>query len=150
MGCETLKTLSDDAVQTINGLSYDSNAEIIYCTLPLGGIFWSDELPRFRFLAFKGDDHNLVLRLFAIRIKIWNGETLNEEESSLWQSTIEQLPDWSFFKRLVLTEEQRLAHQAAESDAEKFFEELINAADEGSVSTKDGITNFSMTIKIKD
>jgi hypothetical protein len=151
MGAEPGKYLSDDAVKQIKKLSFDPKAEIVYCTLPLRSIFWTDELPRLRFHAFRqGDDHNMVLRLFTIRIKIWNETVLNEDEEVLWQHAIEQLPEWPIFKRTVLTEEQRLAHQDAEKSADDFFEELSNSADEVLISTTDGITNFSIKIPIKD
>ena len=114
---------SEDTVKIIKGLKFDPAAKIIYCALPLGSIYWSDELPATTFFGFKNRDGNLILKLFGIRIKYWVAEAVSGEEEALWDSAKKQVPEWAFFRRLELTPEQRSAHENAQNDLLSFFEQ---------------------------
>ena len=143
---------SENAASIIRALSFDSHAETISCLLPLGSIFWSDELPPFRFPAFTdAADHDAVMRLFAIRINYWNTGEMSAEDKSFWDAAHKQFPDWALFRRLNLSEASRLEHGRVQKQAEDFFDEMVASADEVELSEKEGgFTSFSATFKVND
>lgn len=143
---------SENATSIIRALSFDSHAETISCLLPLGSIFWSDELPPSRFLAFTdAADREAVMRLFAIRINYWNTGEMNAEDKLFWDTAQKQFPDWALFRRLNLSESQRLEHESVQKQAEDFFEEIVASADEVTLSKNEGgFTSFSATFNLDD
>ena len=62
--------------------------------------------------------------MFGMRLKIWDGEALNAQDRELWDSVKRQVPQWALFKRLSLTDEQRLAREKAERQVERAFESI--------------------------
>lgn len=147
-----LKMLSGNAANIIQALAFDAHAETIHCLLPLGSIFWSDELPSLRFLAFNdAADRNAVMRLFAIRINYWNTGEMRPEDKSFWDAAQKQFPNWALFRRMHLTEAERLKHEKVQKQAEDFFDVIISASDEVTLSeNENGVTSFSATINIGD
>ncbi len=60
--------LSEGALEYLQTLSYDSDAEGRSCIIPLGGIYWADEIPDFHaLLKVPKSDRDLIYRLFSIR-----------------------------------------------------------------------------------
>lgn len=143
---------SENAANIIQALPFDSQAEMISCLLPLGSIFWSDELPPLRFLAFtEGADRDAVMRLFAIRISYWNKGEMSAEEELFWDAAQKQFPEWSVFRRLNLSEAHRHQHERVQKQAEEFFDEMVASADEIELSKKEGgFTSFSATFNLDD
>ncbi len=67
--------LSDGAVKYLQPLRYDPNAERRSSTIPMGGIYWADEIPDFHALMdVPKHDRDVIYRLFTIRFKLWAGE----------------------------------------------------------------------------
>lgn len=140
---------SDDAARKIHALTFDPQAERLISFLPLGSIFWRDELPQLQFLAFaEGADRDLMLRLFSIRIQYWNTNTMTSENQLIWREAQQRFPDWAFFRRLNLTVEDKQAHEEAQRSSEEIWIELFSAADESTVIEKDGLTSYSLTFNV--
>jgi hypothetical protein len=47
---------------------------------------------------------------------------LNTQDQQLWDAVKRQVPHWALFKRLNLSDEQRLARKKAERQVEQEFE----------------------------
>ena len=144
-----MQMFSEDTIEIISSLEFDPAAESVSCLIPLGSIFWSDELPRLKFLAFtEGPDREAIMRLFAIRINYWNTGQIADEDESLWNGAKTLFPHWPFFRRLQLTATQRLEHEATQRQMETLFTELADDADELVVSDgPKGFSSFSATFK---
>lgn len=141
---------SEKTVQIISSLHFDSNAETIYSLLPLGSIFWSDELPPLKFLAF-GPDGKRIMQLFALRIKFWETGEIPAEDLSFWEHAQRQFPEWPFFCRLELTPAQHQQHIDAQRQMENFFDELSTLGDDFVFSEgTDGFNSFSATFNLSD
>ena len=143
---------SEKTNEILRSLRFDRDAETISCLLPLGSIFWSDELPQWKFLAFpEGADRNAIMRLFAIRTNYWNTGQIADDDRSVWDDAKAQFPDWPFFRRLQLTATQRDEHEATQLQLENLFEELSIDADEFVVSNgPKGFSSFSATFDVGD
>ena len=143
--------ISESAVEKIKALSHKADAEIIHCLLPLGSIFWSDELPdsKLRFHEFKGDDHEFVMRLFAIRIGYWNDGVIPEEDRAFWEQAKTRFPDWPIFQRLEFTATAKAAHEEVEREFDNFLSVFSNEADEFTITQKnDHFSSFSATFDL--
>jgi hypothetical protein len=69
------------------------------------------------------------MRLFGIRIAIWEGDSISIADESLWTNTQTKYPNWGLFKRLQLSSEDRAKHEQAFREAESFFEMADEIAD---------------------
>ena len=109
--------LSQTAIDFLSPLTYKENAERRICFLPLGGIYWEDEIPDFQELHnLPKHDRNLVYRLFSIRFSIWNGEELSEGDQRYWDEARLQVPKYAMFQRLKLSFEDEQAQDAVERE----------------------------------
>ena len=111
-------------VAVIAALPYQSDAEWEVNILPFGSIFWKDEMPAIGDLFDKPDDMAVIFKIFGMRIRLWDGKRLNAQDQQLWDAVRDQAPNWALFRRLNLSEEQRLARQKAERQVEQEFESL--------------------------
>src|SRR5262250_1618841 len=102
--------LTEDTARKINALRYDQRAEIIYCALPLGSIYFSDEVPD-GLLPEHVADFIQVMRVLGIRVNFWDGLAPSEEDQAIWEEARKRFPDWPIFKRLELRAEHRKAHE---------------------------------------
>ncbi|MEM7392569.1 MAG: hypothetical protein AAF492_09480, partial [Verrucomicrobiota bacterium] len=124
-------------------------AERQTCVLPLGGIYWDDEIPEFRALMdIPESDRLSILNLFRIRFKIWDGEPPSGEDKVFWDVARNQVPDYPLFRRLELSEDDRAAQEHVERSAEEGFEALFADADEVSVTEENGFQSFSVTFDL--
>jgi len=114
--------LSEKTVKALTNLKYRSDSDWSVNILPFGSIFWHDEMLKMADLLEQEGDSLIIHRMFAIRIKIWDGEVLDDQERKIWDSVKLQLPDWALFKRLTLSPEQKLAREQAERQVEQAFE----------------------------
>jgi len=65
--------LSTATAQMLAALSFRSDAKRSVCILPLGSIYWDDEIPDLaQLMTLPEGDRNTVLHLFSIRFKIWD------------------------------------------------------------------------------
>ena len=138
--------LSNGALKYLQPLKYDPNAERRSCMIPMGGIYWADEIPDFHALMdVPEQDRNLIYRLFSIRFKLWAGDDLNDGDQSFWDTARSQVPDYPVFQRVHISDDDRAAQAAAEEDAMAGFEALFADADDVTVNV-DG--SFSATFDL--
>jgi hypothetical protein len=117
--------LSERAIAFLSPLRYEPNAERRSCILPLGGIYWEDEIPDFKvLLKIPEDDRNLIYRLFSIRFRIWEGAKLSECDQDFWDSARSQVPTYPLFQRLDLSADDRQAQAEVEQNAIEGFKTL--------------------------
>jgi hypothetical protein len=144
--------LSDAAVAFLSTLSHSPHAQRHSSLLPLGGIYWDDEIPDFKALfMLPTPDRDQVLRLFSIRFKIWDGSPLPSADELFWQEAQSQVPTYPLFQRTVLSEEDQQAQERAERDTLDGFEALFGDADEVSLATSpEGLTSRSAKYQLGD
>ena len=116
--------LSEKIVAVLAALPYQPDAEWEVNILPFGSIFWKDEMPAIADLFDRPEDMAIIHAMFGMRLKIWDGETLDAQDQELWDAVKRQVPEWALFKRLSLTDEQRLAREKAERQVEQEFESI--------------------------
>jgi hypothetical protein len=139
--------LSDISVNYLLPLKYRLDAERRSCVLPLGGTYWSDEIPNFRhLLEVPEDDRNLIYRLFSTRFKIWNGDDLSADDQQFWDTAQSQVSGYPLFRRLQLSPEDRLAQDQMGQDALASLEALFAGSRKITITTnKYGFQSFSAT-----
>lgn len=116
--------LSEKIVAVLAALPYQPNAEWAVNVLPFGSIFWKDEMPALGDLFDRPDDMAVIHAMFGMRLKIWDGVTLDAQDRQLWDAVRRQVPQWALFQRLRLTDEQTVARGEAERQAQQAFEFL--------------------------
>ena len=128
--------LTEAAVEILSSLLYQPDAQWLFNFHPFGSIYWADEMPEIRQLVHcLGQDRAEILRMFRIRRELWNAEALSDVDKELWDSIRAQVPTWPLFRRLELTEEDKLARQKAEQRVAQEFEALpisLRVAGQGS------------------
>ena len=135
----------------LKGLAYNPSAERIPCIIPLGGIYWSDEIPDFdTFFEFPEDDQASILRLFSIRFTIWAGHELAKDDASYWEEARTLFPHCPIFRRLQLSPDDQKAQEATMKNAEEFFDAMFSGATDATISESKGLTKFSITHKLTD
>jgi hypothetical protein len=142
--------LSEQTLSHLSALAYRADARRQVCILPLGSIYWDDELPQMgKFAAFPEPDRNEILRVFAIRLKVWDRQVLSDEDRQFWESMRSAAPNWAIFHRLDLSDTDRKEREEIERGCAKEFEEFLASADEVSVEEpKHGMQSFSATFKL--
>ncbi len=116
--------LSEKIVAVLAAMPYQPDADWEVNILPFGSVFWKDEMPPIRDLFDRPGDMGIIHAMFGLRLKMWDGETLNPQDQELWDAVRRQVPQWALFKRLSLTDEQRLAREKAEGQVEQAFESV--------------------------
>lgn len=142
--------LSEKTLTHLSTLTYRPDAKRQVCILPLGSVYWDDELPQMgKFAAFPEPDRNEILRVFALRLKFWDRQVLSDEDRQFWESVRSAAPNWAIFRRLELSDTDRLKRDEIERACAKEFEEFLASADEVSVGEpKHGMQSFSATFKL--
>ena len=116
--------LSQKAVSLLTALRYEPRAAWGVNIVPFGSVFWLDEMPSMAELFESNGDTSLIHSMFALRLKLWDGQALSAEDQKLWDSVKAQVPDWPFFKRLHLSSEQKQAREQAELQVLQAFASL--------------------------
>jgi hypothetical protein len=138
--------LTEGALKYLRPLRFNPSAERHSCVIPMGGIYWSDEIPDFRALMdVPESDRKQIYRLFAIRFKLWDGEELSDDDRSYWSAAQQLVPDYPVFHRVQISDRDRAAQAAAEQEAVAGFEALFDGADEVKIND-DG--SFSATFDL--
>lgn len=140
--------VSPKTEKMIQELNFDPNAKIIFCAIPLGSIFWTDEIPYENFLA-RGEDKEQILKIFAIRISYWNNEKISFEDSILWEEAKSKFPRWPIFCRLELTPCERKIHEDTQNETEHIFDFLISNADMVNLTENNGVTSFTAVFDLE-
>jgi|SRR5688572_26848691 hypothetical protein len=141
--------LTEGAIAYLQPLTFSKTARRQACFLPLGGIYWDDEIPDFPALLEMPEEDRLgIFKLFAIRFKIWGGMELEAGEKLFLEKARAKVPDYALFQRLTLSHEDRAAQEQVEKDLTEGFAAMFEAADEVSISDKDGVQSFSATFDL--
>ena len=115
---------SKKAVSMLTALKYQPSAGWGVNIVPFGSIFWLDEMPSMAELFENDNDKFLIYSMFSLRLKLWDGQTLNPDDQQLWDSVKAQVPEWAFFKRLRLTRQQKQDREQAEMQVQHAFDPL--------------------------
>jgi hypothetical protein len=144
--------LSTNTLAYLSTLTYRADARRQVSILPLGSIFWDDEMPPMHeFIRIPEADREQVLRIFALRIKIWDDAILSEDDQRFWDSVRSATPDWAIYKRLKLSSHDQREREEAEQACAKELEEFLADADEVNLGeAKNGIQSFSATFHLTD
>jgi hypothetical protein len=131
--------LTEGALGYFRSLKYDPNAERRLSIMPLGGIFWVDEIPDFRALSgLARADRDAIHRLFAIRFKLWDGEELEDDDRAYWDAVCAEVPGCPVIHRVDLSPDDRKAQAAVEKETLAFADAVASVADDVSVSDDGG------------
>ncbi len=85
--------LSQKIVAALAKLTYQPDAEWEVNILPFGSIYWKDEMPAIGDLFDHPEDMAIIHAMFGIRLKLWDGEVLNDEDQELWDAVRQQTPE---------------------------------------------------------
>ena len=142
--------LSDTTVGYLSKLSYRTDAERRSCLLPLSGIYWEDEIPDFHQLhQLSEDDQIQILRLFGIRLKIWEAQALSKDDQDFWDAARSQIPNFPVFHRLNPTPEELREQKEIEENATKGIMEWFEHADQANITVDEhGIEHISATFNL--
>jgi exonuclease I len=110
-------------------MGHPPDAEWQVNILPFGSIYWADEMPSIAEMLDKPEDVLVINLMFGLRMKLWDGEVLDAQEQQRWDAVRAQVPNWALFKRLTLSEQQKLARQEAEDQVEQEFQLLADDAE---------------------
>src|SRR5437588_7076088 len=142
--------LSKNILAHLSTLTYRADAKRQVCILPLGSIYRDDEMPDIhRFVTFPEADRTQIVRLFGIRLRIWDHQTLSEDDQQFWDSVRSGAPAWALFHRLDLSEDDRREREEAERASAKELEDFLADSYEVTVSEeKQGLQSFSATFHL--
>ncbi len=141
--------MSETTLGFLSTLTYRADAKRQVCWLPLGGIYWEDEMPDIRHLMnIPEDDRNQIFHLFAIRLRLWKGVSLPDAEQQFWDTTYSQVPTWAFFRRQQISDDDQYTQEQAEDGAAVALDALLADADLVSIRKKDGVQEFSATFDL--
>ena len=142
--------ISEDTVALLRTLPRRDDAQRHRSIVPLGGIYWDDELPDVKVLHAAPDHvRNEVFRLFSIRFKLWDQQSLPAVDEAFWADARTKLPQYGLFKRLVLSEEDRAAQEATAAQTFEFFEAMASESDHFSITDNgSGVSQWSATMNV--
>jgi hypothetical protein len=70
------------------------------------------------------NDLQIIHSMFDLRLQLWDGETLSQQNQQVWDTVRNQVPQWALFHRLNLNDEQKQARKEAEEQVQKEFDSL--------------------------
>lgn len=127
----TTPRLSPSLVAYMSTLTYRAEAKRLVSLMPLSGIYWDDEIPDLSALHSLGEDDEMqYLRLLAIRIRLWRGEALSDEDQNLWDTARTQVPTCPVFMRLNISDDDREEQRGAEEETGEILDGLFSGAKE--------------------
>jgi hypothetical protein len=120
--------LSETTLAHLSDLTYRPDAKRRVCLLPLGGIYWEDEMPDLRqIMKIPEDDRNQMFRLFGIRARFWKGEALPADEQRFWDTARSQMPSWALFQRQTISVDDRHAQDVGPKSSKNRFATVKSA-----------------------
>jgi len=142
---------TERATQYLEGGVFDPAAERDQSIVPLGGIYWKDEIPDWdRFLELSEADQMAILRLFSIRFQLWAGQELSADDAAYWGGARSLFPGCPIFQRLKLSAEEEQAQEVARTEVLKCFDAMFSGATDVTITENNGITRISGTHKLKN
>ena len=123
--------LAESTIAYLNALTFRPDANRLTCWIPLGGIYWDDELPDIRLVYSLPEPERSSLRqLIRIRLQIWSSEQLSPADQQFWDEARQQAPQYALFRRLELSDEVRRVHEAMAQGSDELFAAMQALADE--------------------
>jgi hypothetical protein len=137
--------LGDEALKYLSSLVYDPDAKRRGSIIPLGGIYWEDEIPDFRKLTREmgRDAMKEVYRVFRIRFRIWKEMQITEDDQVFWDAVQELVPECPIFRRLELTEADRTAQKFVEDELVDMMEGFADSSTEAKID-QEGRFSFKL------
>lgn len=142
--------LPREAQNYLRSLRMDPNAQIWTSYIPLGGIFWSDEMPDSKeFGQLPEADQYAIYRLFSIRFSLWHQRPLNSDDENYWRCCCEAFPDCPIMKRTALSPELYEAQTRVEAEIAEEMGWLFGGGDNVKIeSPAPGVQTYSLTIDL--
>lgn len=141
--------LSETTLGFLSTLTYRADARRLASWLPLSGIYWEDEMPDIHFLhKIPESDRIQIIRMFGIRVRMWNGQDLSDTQEQLWDATYSKVPQWAFFRRIHISDDDLRAQENAQEGGDFVLEVLLTDADEVIVTKNDGVESISATVDL--
>jgi hypothetical protein len=144
--------ISPLAHEYLSDLRFNPKAVRQCCVLPLGGIYWSDEIPDFKALVqMPADDQQCIYRVFGVRFRLWAGERLTSADDIFWCYCEKAYPECPILRRTALEPEDRKAQDECVAEAIEGFDALFAGADKVEVkSGPHGMDSFSATFDLTE
>lgn len=140
---------TENTIAMLSALTYRADAKRLVCVLPLGGIYWDDELPELRELTkIPREDHDNIFRLLGIRSRLWRGEILSDNDQQFWDGMQSLVPSWAVFQRIRVSPENLQADEDTQRETLEGLKGWFADADNVSVSEKDSLQHFSLTFDL--
>ncbi len=118
--------------------------------LPFAGIVWEDEFPAFReTITVPEKDREQMFRLFALRVDLWRGKPLSQEDRTFWEELRTQVPEWALFQRLKVSADELAAQGQVEQEVAEELKEMFDRADRVEITEENGLQKFSATFNLK-
>lgn len=116
--------LSVNLVTRLSKMPCRPDAELRVSYLPLGSIYWTDEINEIveELITAAEADSEALLRLFRIRTHLWDGEPLDENDWDFFVAAREQVPDYALFQRLQIQEHELRQHREVKEAAADFWQ----------------------------
>jgi hypothetical protein len=141
-----MNELPSACVRVLRKLRLQPDAKRRVSIIPLGSIYWDDEVPESRHIGqLTHEEQTAIWTVFALRFKFWDGEQLTPEESAFWESARTQVPDWPLFSRLVLSPDDRQARLEAEDMVQEELQSMFGAFGEVEVRENGLFVEWSIT-----
>ncbi len=115
--------LSAELVSRLSQMSSRRDAELRVSYLPLGSIYWTDELNEIVDELITADeaDADALLRLFRIRARMWDEEPVDDADREFFVIAREQVPDYALFQRLHIDGDTLKLHREVKEAATEFW-----------------------------
>ncbi|MGC4072773.1 MAG: hypothetical protein QM760_09675 [Nibricoccus sp.] len=138
------------AHEYLSSLRIDPHATRQCCLIPLGGIYWSDEIPDFKaLLRVPEDERQSINRLFGIRFRLWANEVLSSEDDIFWCYCKKTYPECPILQRSILSQEDQEAQDACVTETIVGFDALFSGAEKLEVKEgPHGTQSFSATFDL--
>jgi hypothetical protein len=140
--------ISDETKKYLASLVYSKDAQRIGSIMPLGGIYWKDEIPDFPALR-QLPDHvkGEIYRIIRIRYDLWDDKELSPEDIKFLEFARLQVPDCPIFQRLVLSEDDRLAQKSTRGELSDIHEMMAERSETTEMEmNKDGTVSTTWRI----
>ena len=144
--------LSANLVPRLSQMPFRPDAELRVSYLPLGSIYWTDELDEIvdELITAEEADGGALLRLFRIRVRIWEGEPLTDADRQFFEEARAQVPGYALFHRLQISEEDLQVHREVAQETAEFWTAFFGSADEGPAVQGEGSMRFSAEFDLAD
>ena len=116
--------LSAELVSRLSQMPMRRDAELRVSYLPLGSIYWTDELNEIvdELIAADEADADALLRLFRIRAHMWDEELVDDADREFFLAAREQVPDFALFQRLHIDGDALKLHREVKDAATEFWQ----------------------------